>query len=197
MENEKTGTKKTNFWEFIKKYSYYLILGILILAFAIAIIVTSNLASKEEPASPTNVTSITFSSPVLNGQVNRGYSANELQYNSALKIWEVHKAIDFSAEIGTDVLACFDGTVTSVTTNLLQGTVVEIDHGDGLVSKYGSLDTSVNVKVGDTVKTGDVIGKASGSATGETTGEGEVHFEVWKDGSAIDPSNYLDISTNK
>ncbi len=198
MEKEKIETsKKSNVKGFIKKYAYYIALAFLILVLAIAIVVTSNLANSEDQTTPTNATNISFSSPVLNGTISKGFSATELQYNSALKLWEVHKAIDFTAEVGTDVLASFDGTIKSISTNLLEGTVIEIDHGDGLITKYGSLDSIVNVKVGDFVKTGDVIGKASSTATGETAGEGEVHFEVWKDGNIIDPSNYLDISTTK
>lgn len=198
MENEKTkASKKFSLWGFIKKYAYYVALAVLILILAIAIVLTSNLSKTEEKTEPTSVTAITFSSPVLNGTVSKGYSATELQYNSALKLWEVHKAIDFAAEIGTDVLAAYDGTVKSVSTNLLDGTVIEIDHGDGLVTKYGSLDANAKVKVGDLVKKGDIIGKASNTATGETEGDGEVHFEVWKDGNLVDPSNYLDISSLK
>ena len=198
MENEKLETsKKINIKNFIKKYSYYLALGFLIAVLAIAIIATSNYASSEEKTTPTNVSVITFSSPILNGTISKGYSATELQYNSALKLWEVHKAVDFVAEIGTDVLSCYDGKVTSISTNLLEGTVVEIDHGDGLVTRYGSLDSAVSVNVGDIVSKGDRIGKASSTATGETTGEGEVHFEVWKDGNLVDPANYLDMSYNK
>ena len=198
MENEKTNnSKKFNLVSFIKKYAYYLALAVLILILAIAIIVTSNVSKVEEKTEPTSVTAITFSSPVLNGTISKGYSATELQYNSALKLWEVHKAVDFSAEVGTDVLAVYDGTIKSISTNLLDGTVIQIDHGDGLVTTYGSLDSAVKVKVGDVVKKGDAIGKASNTATGETSGDGEVHFEVWKDGNLIDPANYLDISSMK
>lgn len=195
MENEKIETsKKTNMWGFIKKNAYYIALAILILMLAVAIVVTSALANEEEPAAPTSVETISFSSPVLNGTVLKGYSATELQFNKALGLWEVHKGVDFAAEVGTDVLAAYDGTVKSVSTNLLDGTVIEIDHGDGLKTVYASLDSKVNVSVGDVVKKGDAIAKASNTATGETTGEGEVHFEVWKDGNIVDPSSYLDIS---
>ena len=198
MESEKTRTsKKFNLWGFIKKYAYYLALVVLILILAIAIVLTSNMAKEEEQTAPTSAPVITFTSPVLNGNVLKGYNASELQYNSALKLWEIHKAIDFEAEIGTDVLAAYDGTVKSISTNLLEGTVIEIDHGDGLITAYGSLDSAAKVKVGDVVKRGDIIGKASNTATGESNGSGEVHFEVWKDGNLIDPANYLDISSLK
>ena len=195
MENEKIETsKKSNVWEFIKRNAYYIALALLILLLAVAIVVTSNLSQEEEQATPTSVETISFSSPVLNGTILKGYSDTELQFNKALGLWEIHKGVDFAAEVGTDVLAVYDGTVASVSTNLLDGTVIEIDHGDGLKTVYASLDSKVSVAVGDVVKKGDAIAKASNTATGETAGESEVHFEVWKDGNIVDPASYLDIA---
>ena len=197
MENQKTETKKTKVWKFVKNNVYYIALAVLVVMLAVAIVVTSNLASKQEPVAPANANTVSFISPVLNGKITKGYSATELQYNKALNVWEIHKGIDFEAEIGTDVLAVFDGKVTKISTNLLDGTVIEIEHSDGLKTVYASLDSNTLVNVGDNVKKGDVIGKASNTATSETDQNGEVHFEVWKDGNKIDPANYLDLSTNK
>ena len=199
MENENVEiSKKKNTKNYLKKYGYYIALALLVIFLAVAIIVTSALSEGgENNTVPTNAEVITFTSPVMNGTVLKGYSDTELQYNKTLKLWEVHKAVDFAADIGTDVLAAYDGKVTSVSTNLLAGTVVEIDHGNGLKTTYGSLDSNVSVKVGQSVAKGDIIGKASNTATAETSTEGEVHFEVWKDGNLVDPSSYLDISTTK
>lgn len=197
-ENMETSKKKNNVKGYLKKYSYYIALAAFVVILALAIVITSAISSAgEEKTTPTNAGVVTFTSPVLNGTVRKGYSDTELQYNGALKLWEIHKAVDFAAEIGVDVVASYDGKVTSISTNLLDGTVVEIDHGNGLKTTYGSLDSNVAVKVGDNVLKGDVIGKASNTATGETTNDGEVHFEVWKDGNLVDPSAYLDISTTK
>lgn len=199
MENETTQPKrKNNMKSILSKYGYYIALAVLILLLAIAIVLTSIGASNEvDKTVPTNTDVISFSSPVLNGTVLKGYSDTELQYNKNLNVWEVHKAVDFAADIGTDVYSAYDGVVTKISTNLLQGTVVEIDHGNGLKTTYGSLDSNVAVKLGDNVKKGDVIGKASNTATSEVSDTGEVHFEVWKDGNLVDPASYLDISTNK
>jgi murein DD-endopeptidase MepM/ murein hydrolase activator NlpD len=200
MENEniQSTKKKTNVKGVLSKYGYYIALAILILMLALAIVLTSISATNEvEETQPTNADVITFTSPVLNPTVLKGYSDTELQYNKTLNVWEVHKAVDFAANVGEDVLAVYDGTVTKLTTNLLEGTVIEIDHGNGLKTTYGSLDSNTQVKVGDTVKQGDVIGKASNTATSEVSESGEVHFEVWKDGNLVDPASYLDISTTK
>ena len=200
MENENISTEKKKFsvMEVLKKYGYYIAIAILVTILAIAIIVTSGVATTEvEEVEPTNANVIAFSSPVLNGKISKGYSATELQYNKNLNVWELHQGLDYKVAVGTDVIAVYDGTVKSIKTNLLEGTVVEIDHGNNLVTTYKSLDSKTNVKVGDVVKKGDVIGKASNTATGEVSEEGEVHFEVWKDGNIVDPSNYLDISSTK
>ncbi len=200
MENTNTQPqkKKGSLKSFISKYGYYVALALLVVMLAIAIVLTSVGASRDaEDTAPTGVDVISFTSPVLNGTVTKGYSDTELQYNKTLNVWEVHKGVDYAANVGTDVLAVYDGTVTKITTNLLQGTVIEIDHGNNLKTTYGSLSSTTNVKVGDVVKKGDVIGKASNTATGEVTEEGEVHFEVWKDGNAVDPASYLDINTGK
>lgn len=199
MENENLGvSKKKNMKNYLKKYGYYIALALLVVFLAVAIIVTSTLAENpQENTVPTNAEVITFTSPVMNGTVLKGYSDTELQYNKTLNVWEVHKAVDFAAEIGTDVLAAYDGKVTNISTNLLSGTVVEIDHGNGLKTTYGSLDSNVAVKLGQSIAKGDIIGKASNTATAETSTEGEVHFEVWKDGNLVDPASYLDISTTK
>ena len=199
MENENIKvSKKKNMKNYLKKYGYYIALALLVVFLAVAIIVTSTLAeSPQENTVPTNAGVITFTSPVMNGTVLKGYSDTELQYNKTLNVWEVHKAVDFAADIGTDVLAAYDGKVTNISTNLLTGTVVEIDHGNGLKTTYGSLDSNVTVKLGQSVARGDIIGKASNTATAETSTEGEVHFEVWKDGNLVDPASYLDMSTEK
>ena len=199
MENENMEvSKKKSIKTYLKKYSYYFALALLVIFLAVAIVITSALSENSQQESvPTSAEVINFSSPVLNGTVLKGYSDTELQYNKTLNVWEVHKAVDFAADIGTDVFAAYDGKITSISTNLLAGTVVEIDHGNGLKTTYGSLDSNVAVKLGQSVAKGDVIGKASNTATAETSTEGEVHFEVWKDGNLVDPASYLDILATK
>lgn len=196
MENE--NQQKQGVGYYMRRYGNYLILSSIVFVLLVAIVVTALVSASNTPAEPVNSpTVITFQSPVMNGQIATGYSATELQYNKALNVWQVHKGIDYVAEIGTNVLCAYDGKVTSISTDILKGTVVEIDHGNGLKTTYGSLDANVLVKVGDTVQKGDVLGKASNTATAETTDAGEVHFEVWKDGNLVDPANYLDLSNGK
>lgn len=177
---------------FFKKYSYYVVLAGLVLVLVAAITLTSILAGNTENTNVNNGV-IEFTSPVLNGAVLKGYNSEELQYNESLNQWEIHLAVDFSAPGGTNVLACYDGTIEKVYSNSLQGTIIEIKHTDSLSTVYSGLDDDVFVSVGDEVKKGDVIGTSSSSGTRESEDGGQVHFEVWKDGSLVDPSGYLNL----
>ena len=197
MENEIKKEQSKGFSYYLKKYSYYFALAGLILFLSVAIIITSVVAGNQEETTPTSSSVISFDMPVMNATVLKGFSDTELQYNSVMNVWETHKAIDFYAEVGANVYAVYGGTVTEISTNLLDGTVITIDHGDGLKTTYGSLSNEVKVSVGDLVGKGDVIGTASNTATAETSTDGQVHFEVWKDGDLVNPSNYMDIADNK
>ena len=67
------------------------------------------------------------------------------------------------------------------------GNLVEIDHGNGFVTRYGH-NSMLLVTVGQEVRAGSIISLAG--STGRSTGP-HVHYEVWKDGKRIDPRNFL------
>lgn len=94
-----------------------------------------------------------------------------------------HSGIDLAAARGTPVLATMPGTVTVIVSVSGYGLHVVIDHGSGLSSLYGHLDT-VLVENGEEVAAGQVIGTvgSSGNATGP-----HLHFEIRRDGIAEDP----------
>ncbi|ADE72120.1 MULTISPECIES: M23 family metallopeptidase [Priestia] len=93
-----------------------------------------------------------------------------------------------------DVVAAASGTVTKATKDPLLGYVVEIDHKDGLVTQYQSLEKA-DVEVGDIVKQGQTIAKAGKSLYNQEA-KTHVHFEVRKDGVAINPSSYFGKSVS-
>jgi murein DD-endopeptidase MepM/ murein hydrolase activator NlpD len=94
-----------------------------------------------------------------------------------------HSGIDLAAARGTPVVATAPGSVTVIVSAAGYGLHVVIDHGGGLSSLYGHLDT-VLVASGDFVIAGQVIGTvgSSGNATGP-----HLHFEIRRDGIAEDP----------
>lgn len=196
---EENTSKTKGIKAFFKRNAYYLALGGMITALALVVglsAITAN-ADNNSENQPVNTTAIEFVSPVANASVLKGYSATELQYNAVLNEWSIHKAVDFSAEANANVYACYDGTVENVSTNLIDGTVITINHGNNLKTVYKSLDENVSVSIGDQVRAGDIIAKAASTANGETTETSQVHFEVWKDDNLVDPAGYLDLSTDK
>lgn len=100
---------------------------------------------------------------------------------------ELHKGIDIAGKEGSDVLATGDGVVIWAGARSGYGNLVEIDHGNGIVTRYGH-NKALLVKVGDTVHRGQPI--ALVGSTGRSTGP-HVHIEVLRDGKQVDPSQYL------
>lgn len=99
----------------------------------------------------------------------------------------IHEGIDFNAETGTPVVVAADGMVLSAAYHADYGNLVEVDHGEGLTTRYAHL-SKVDVKPGALLKRGVKIG-AVGS-TGRSTGA-HLHFEVRMYGVAQNPANFL------
>jgi murein DD-endopeptidase MepM/ murein hydrolase activator NlpD len=99
----------------------------------------------------------------------------------------MHTGLDFRAAMGDPVRATANGKVASAGWAGGYGRMVEIDHGNGLSTRYGHL-SEIDVKVGDPIKIGQVIG-AVGS-TGRSTGP-HLHYETRIDGEAVDPQKFL------
>lgn len=94
-----------------------------------------------------------------------------------------HDGIDLAAPTGTAVLAAADGIVIAATTSPSYGRVIDVDHGQGWISRYAHL-SRLRAREGEQVRGGQTIG-AVGS-TGASTGP-HLHFEVYFNGQAVDP----------
>jgi len=99
----------------------------------------------------------------------------------------MHTGLDFRAATGDPVRATANGKVVSSGWSGGYGRMVEVDHGNGLSTRYGHL-SEINVRVGEHVRIGQVIG-AVGS-TGRSTGP-HLHYETRIDGEAVDPQKFL------
>lgn len=91
-----------------------------------------------------------------------------------------------------DVTASLSGTVTRVEEDPLLGNVIEIEHDKGVVTQYQSV-TDIKVATGQEVKQGDVLARAGESMFNEKAGT-HVHFEIRKDGVAVNPTKYFEKS---
>jgi len=122
--------------------------------------------------------------PVNWGWISSGFGKRVDPFSGNMA-W--HAGVDFAGRDGSDVVAVASGVVTHAGKRYGYGQMVEVNHGDGYVTRYGH-QQSLAVQVGDIVKKGQAIG-AMGS-TGRSTGP-HVHFEVLKNGRHVDPKDYV------
>jgi len=99
----------------------------------------------------------------------------------------LHRGLDFAGKYGNAVIAVGDGVVSWSGDRYGFGNLVEIKHGNGYVTRYAHNQENL-VAVGDQVSQGQTI--ALMGSTGRSTGP-HVHFEVWRNGQAVDPAKYI------
>ena len=122
--------------------------------------------------------------PVLQGWISSYFGQRADPFNGHQAI---HRGVDFAAPAGSQVVAVASGVVTYSKERFGYGRTVEINHGNGYVTRYGH-NQRVLVAVGDTVQKGDPI--ALIGSTGRSTGP-HLHFEVLKEGRAVDPMRFV------
>lgn len=196
---------KGKFNAFMKNYGTIIISSVLIVAIAITLLIiglqpapadviedVSNPIIQEEDKTPVASTVITYALPMNDASVIKDYSTTELQYNQTLNRWEAHLAVDLMS-VDTNVMAIYDGTVTSVENDFLMGNIITISHDNGLVSVYASLDDNLLVKVGDSVTKGQVIATAGNTASSESADGVHLDFSMLLNGEEVDPNDYLSL----
>lgn len=99
----------------------------------------------------------------------------------------MHKGLDFAGKEGSAVIATGAGIVTWAGQRYGYGELIEIDHGNGLITRYGH-NKALHVKLGDVVTKGQAI--ADMGKTGRATGA-HVHYEVLKHGKQLDPLKFV------
>lgn len=111
--------------------------------------------------------------------------------------WSYHSGLDIAADEGTSVVAVLSGTVESVVSdNALNGSYITIVHANGVKSKYQFIDVKTDLKAGDKIIQGNVIGTV-GAASGKEYNLGaHLHFELYLNGEAVDPEQYIDFGNN-
>lgn len=127
--------------------------------------------------------------PVSNTDLKRIASGFGYRIHPIYKVRKLHAGLDFSAPIGTPIYATGDGTVETAQTRNGSGygKYVKIDHGFGYETLYGHM-SRINVRRGQSVKRGDVIGYVGNS--GRSTAP-HLHYEVIRNGSKINPINFF------
>jgi murein DD-endopeptidase MepM/ murein hydrolase activator NlpD len=126
--------------------------------------------------------------PISNKDLTRTASGWGYRIHPIYKIRRFHYGMDFTAPTGTEIYSTGDGRVSSIRSSKRGlGNHVIIDHGFGYQTVYAHLNGFNNLRVGQTVKRGDVIGFVG--STGLSTAP-HLHYEVHLNGKKVDPANY-------
>ena len=117
-------------------------------------------------------------------EVSSGYG---MRIDPFIRAPAMHTGMDFRGETGDPARATADGNITVAGWQGGYGKMVEIDHGNGLTTRYAHL-SDITVKVGQRVRAGHIIGKIG--STGRSTGP-HLHYETRVNGDAVDPRKFL------
>lgn len=127
--------------------------------------------------------------PVSAGYMSSGFGSRKDPFSGRMAM---HKGLDFAGKSGQNVLAVADGVVSFSGRRGAYGNMVELDHGNGYVTRYGHNQRNL-VTVGQRIKKGEAIARMG--STGRSTGT-HVHFEVLKDGSQVNPKKFVASAAN-
>ena len=122
--------------------------------------------------------------PVTNSYIGSQFGSRVDPINGQI---EHHLGLDFDAEPGSDIKVVASGVVVWSGERAGYGNVVEVDHGNGYMTRYAHNQQNL-VHVGERVKFGQVIAKVG--STGRSTGP-HCHFEVWLNGKPVNPYTYV------
>lgn len=146
---------------------------------------------RTDPITTTEETPISvFYSFPLGNKVAREYSKGEIVKNKTTDDWRTHNGVDINGAEGDQVNAICDGTVTELEHSEIWGTIITINHGNGFTAKYYGLQKDTTAQPGDEVKANSKIG-VLGEIPIESADGIHLHFELYKDGVTVSPSDYL------
>lgn len=133
---------------------------------------------------------LTFMAPV-SGEIIKDFATDTLVFSNTLEEWTTHSGIDIKADKTTVVVASEAGKVESIKNDPRYGLTVTIAHENGFKTVYSNLLTTEFVKETEVVEKGQTIATVGESASFEVADESHLHFEVYKDGTAVNPTIYL------
>jgi murein DD-endopeptidase MepM/ murein hydrolase activator NlpD len=123
--------------------------------------------------------------PVMEGYISSYYGGRQDPFDGHEAM---HRGVDFAGSMGEQVMAVADGVVTRAEPSSGYGNLIEINHGNGYVTRYGH-NQRLLVAVGDTVVRGQPV--ALMGSTGRSTGP-HVHFEVLRNGQQVNPLSFVE-----
>ena len=127
----------------------------------------------------------------LGTEVIREYSETKPSYSKTLDLWEVHKGIDISADKGYEVKSLLAGKVVNVFKDDKHGISVKVESDNNIVVVYSNLDEKTNVKKGQEIVEGQVLGTVGDTTSVESEDGAHIHVEAFKGEESIDPMTLL------
>ena len=215
-QNGSENNKKKSWWNGEKKFYLFTAIGcaaVLLAVIIVAVAVSANQVNQGAMTSTPNAVIVPDNNtdnkdnnqnnkpvdgeaegmvmPLANVSVSNDYG---FWYNQTLNCYYEHQGMDFVAEVGTEVLAVESGVIESIyKEDILCGTEIVVNHGNGLKSVYRFVEEAAGLKVGDSVSKGQMIAKVA-EANGEEYKDGaHLHFELKKNGVNIDPATQLTL----
>lgn len=151
----------------------------------------SSSTSSDVPANKPIIADVGNILPV-EGEVSHPFSEGELVKSETLGVWKTHDGCDILCELGTDVKSMSEGVVKEIKDDPLWGVYVIVEQKNGLDVQYCGLAKELNVKAGQEVKQGEILGKTSDTNQCEIMQQPHLHLAVKQNGEWIDPLSVID-----
>lgn len=151
----------------------------------------NNEIPEEIPAPPSIVKPINEEIATISKYYYDQKDSEERQQESLIKyanIYMPNTGLLYSSDKEFDVIAVMDGKVTNIKDDEILGKIIEVEHKDNIITIYQSVK-DVAVKVGDKIKQGDIIALSGPNKLGNEK-PNCLHFEVYKDGSLMNPEEF-------
>lgn len=142
-----------------------------------------------KPENPV-VKKIEFDLPFDNAAVQKDYTDSSVVYDATTNLWCTHQGIDYSAIEGQEIKSVCDGTITKIENTMMYGTIIYLKVSDELTVVFKGLSNNLQVKEGDSIKRGQVIGKVTSFLAEKADGI-HLHLELLKNGKLANPNEYF------
>lgn len=127
----------------------------------------------------------------VEGEVSHPFSDGELVKSETLGVWKTHDGCDILCPLDTPVRSMSSGVVKEICEDPLWGVTVIVDQENGLEVHYCGLAKELDIKTGQTIREGEIIGKTSDTCQAEIVQQPHLHLAVKQGGKWIDPMSVI------